>query len=245
MIWSSLFRIQVQGCGLRCHPRLLCRKTPLASMPLARAPRGGSQARPNCPKRRTEQNSAARERQRLRVRTVSYEDAREIVWRLMEAGFPAAAIAISSAGEAQEVVLHTNPANRARAKRAVYGQTFTLCKLYPETSGKSCSISRAATNLPERACNAPFCRNSICGLRNRCSKQARALSADGAWRDRIANASSFSARAAGCASLAPFSAASVARACEIGLCADRVPGDLDIPLSNRGMWRLQARPKMP
>jgi hypothetical protein len=57
----------------------------------------------------------------LSFQTVSYEDAREIVWRLMEAGFPAAAIAISSAGEAQEVVLHTNPANRARAKRAVYG----------------------------------------------------------------------------------------------------------------------------
>jgi hypothetical protein len=60
----------------------------------------------------------------LSFQTVSSEDAREIVWRLMEAGFPAAAIAISSAGEAQEVVLHTNPANRARAKRAVYGSPY-------------------------------------------------------------------------------------------------------------------------
>jgi hypothetical protein len=59
-------------------------------------------------------------------RTVSYEDAKEIVRRLAKAGFPTAAIAIGSAGEAHEVVLHTSPANRARAKRAVYGSRIPM-----------------------------------------------------------------------------------------------------------------------
>jgi hypothetical protein len=60
----------------------------------------------------------------LNFPTVSYEEAQETAARLIEAGFPTAAIAISSADEGHEVVLHTSPSNRARAKRAVYGSPF-------------------------------------------------------------------------------------------------------------------------
>jgi hypothetical protein len=54
----------------------------------------------------------------------SYEAAREIAGRLLDAGFPRAAMVVEQAGEDYEVALHTNEANQGRAERAVYGSGY-------------------------------------------------------------------------------------------------------------------------
>jgi hypothetical protein len=50
----------------------------------------------------------------------SYEAAREIAGRLLDAGFPRAAMFVEQSGEDYELTLHTSEANRGRAERAVY-----------------------------------------------------------------------------------------------------------------------------
>jgi hypothetical protein len=54
----------------------------------------------------------------------SYEAAHEIAGRLLDAGFPKAALFVQQSGEDYEVTLHTNEANQGRAERAVYGNGY-------------------------------------------------------------------------------------------------------------------------
>jgi hypothetical protein len=54
----------------------------------------------------------------------SYEEAHEIIGRLLSAGFPRAAMSAEQSGRDHQVALHTNEDNRRRAERAVYGHGY-------------------------------------------------------------------------------------------------------------------------